>query len=816
MDPIDNYKRNLWHWLEEHREVLKIDNLPYRLKNPDFDLHTPLSFPQVISSHPIFVSPLRSTPQEILTPETPTSDVRPRPRAIRKMDNFRDAIPAFEGRRDGKEDPTEFIENLNFVIEERGYTDAERIRTAKKVLFRLNLKGKAADWHASLPQATRANWTQIEKEFLEEFKLPTTTNEDTRYFNLVYSLRQNDKSITKYLEEAEELHLNCPANLKPYLAYLFIAGLRDEAKIDMAQLYLGGKQDFTFPQAKEAVVKAYTRIGRASPFDSEKERKSKLNEVSQVEVNAEMLTFFKNLNAGIQQRSQDPLIKPTSYNPGNSQQPSSRYRAPQDVTCHNCMEKGHFSTNCPQPAVSYNQRTANRNKVMQQEAEAMGTQAPAAVAVPAPAATPLEAMSHNISRVMGHAAPAILRRPTIPAIAASAVSVEGPAAAASKPTGKPQAKKDQATLNSRVAKENVRPKDKGKAVERVVEQLFPRRSTRGRVEEDELPAGPSRVQEPPEIVISPPNEEIVMGEEEADDPQSPPPVTKVVTPPSPSRSQPNVQRRLVNSDEHNYDGPKETIPVNMAKGKDRFHIDQFLEFPVTMSLWQLLDRSPQVRAQLARAMASSRPSKRGKKAPITMASQISYVGATAPAILTEAHDEEEVVCLYIDAWIKDHHVPRTLVDTGAVVELINPKLVEILNLEVHQMDEEWKLQMADDGLVSINEYVWVAVNVKGIVALIKAYILGQGDIYDILLSKRWMHRVLAVEDHGKQTLHITGKDGVKRTISGKAAESTRAEIVGGPSVDEWETAIAEDELARLAEELDGFDYEQDQGKVRRQ
>lgn len=31
-----------------------------------------------------------------------------------------------------------------------------------------------------------------------------------------------------------------------------------------------------------------------------------------------------------------------------------------------------------------------------------------------------------------------------------------------------------------------------------------------------------------------------------------------------------------------------------------------------------------------------------------------------------------------------------------------------------------------------------------------------GDIYDILLSKRWMRRVRAIEDHDKSTLTIRG------------------------------------------------------------
>ena len=46
-------------------------------------------------------------------------------------------------------------------------------------------------------------------------------------------------------------------------------------------------------------------------------------------------------------------------------------------------------------------------------------------------------------------------------------------------------------------------------------------------------------------------------------------------------------------------------------------------------------------------------------------------------------------------------VEKTLADTGAVVELINPKMVAVLDLEIFEMDEEWTLQLADDRLAKV-------------------------------------------------------------------------------------------------------------------
>lgn len=54
-----------------------------------------------------------------------------------------------------------------------------------------------------------------------------------------------------------------------------------------------------------------------------------------------------------------------------------------------------------------------------------------------------------------------------------------------------------------------------------------------------------------------------------------------------------------------------------------------------------------------------------------------------------------------------------------------------------------------------------------------------------------------MEDRWKRTLAIEGKDEIRRVVEGVAAKPPLAEIVGDPSVDEWETQPAEDEFAVL-------------------
>ena len=40
---------------------------------------------------------------------------------------------------------------------------------------------------------------------------------------------------------------------------------------------------------------------------------------------------------------------------------------------------------------------------------------------------------------------------------------------------------------------------------------------------------------------------------------------------------------------------KETISIKMAEGKDCFQVGEYLDSPVTLPMWQLLDQSPQLR-----------------------------------------------------------------------------------------------------------------------------------------------------------------------------------------------------------------------------
>jgi len=82
-------------------------------------------------------------------------------------------------------------------------------------------------------------------------------------------MRQGPKGVVEYVEEASTLYQKWRDNFRDLFGKLFVAGLADENKFHMVQLYLSAnpKNICSFPAAKAAVIKAYTRIVRASPFD---------------------------------------------------------------------------------------------------------------------------------------------------------------------------------------------------------------------------------------------------------------------------------------------------------------------------------------------------------------------------------------------------------------------------------------------------------------------------------------------------------------------------------------------------------------------
>jgi hypothetical protein len=703
----------------------------------------------------------------------------------------------FTGR--STDDPYEFIETVEVLA---GHATLGPIpnETTCRVYFRTGLGGKAKEWYTNLPRETRQDWGKLKDEFVKEFDVSRrelSVEESYRVTSQIIQLQQGpDQSIVDYVEEATQLNRKCPPHPKQELARRFLAGLQDDNVIFRAQARLENEESFTFKQAKAAVMKATRPLGKPSPFDIERPKEEDQKEISQNDINLKVKDLLTQLAA---QRNKEPPIstpappyQPMPPNPFRPQGNGSKGHLAagvlggkqRNLTCYNCMAPGHIAPNCMEPPVPWQQKQANRTKL---EGQVEVTQQPYG----------------GPPRTVG-AAPAILVRTPSPLGQGQRLEEdEGGNEYLAMPVASGRVQKARRADNAEAKKRQ----------ERLTADSPLPVQTRSRTRSQTLSPTPEESVSMDLAEDAPP----------AEDPE-PPTGLRVpyVTPGTGGRQGPVGQTRNARTGgagETPQAGgtrpaaPKETIPINLASGRERFDIREFLyNTHITMPIYQLLDRSPQIRAQMAKQLQSSRATRRGK--------QVRFTPGTAHAAqlaIEDAEDEEgQATCLYVEATVDGIQVTRVLVDTGAVVELISPSLVHRLrNKTVHRMTENWSLRLADDRTVAITNYVMLEVVVGGVRAVIRAYVMGANQTFELLLSKSWMQRVRAIEDHGNKTLTIHSKNGTASTVVAAEATPHVHELITEASdpMGPGEEGLAEEELAKLTEELDEFElYHSGNGK----
>jgi len=177
-------------------------------------------------------------------------------------------------------------------------------------------------------------------------------------------------------------------------------------------------------------------------------------------------------------------------------------------------------------------------------------------------------------------------------------------------------------------------------------------------------------------------------------------------------------------------------------------------------------------------------------------------------VLSEAGEvaDDNVECLYIEAWIGKVRVQEVLVDAGAMLDLISSELVEKHRLErvpVTQLE----MRLADDRLVVLRRYVWLDVIVAGVLARIKAYAVSVSQTYQLLLSCRWLKRVRAVDYYNSRTAFIEGINRARRKVVAVPSGEiwVKMENIEQPSIFDVDDDEAEDLVETLLNELDHWE-----------
>ena len=156
---------------------------------------------------------------------------------------------------------------------------------------------------------------------------------------------------------------------------------------------------------------------------------------------------------------------------------------------------------------------------------------------------------------------------------------------------------------------------------------------------------------------------------------------------------------------------------------------------------------------------------------------------------------------------------EVLFNGRAMVDLMSDRVVDKLGLTRYPCNN-LGIRMADDTVAPLPWHVWLDINLASILICIKAFVMPIRLSYNILLSRRWLARVNALEDHKNNILYISGVDGVRKKVNGTPARASGLDTVNlAPTAshltqDEYERA--EIEIEALLEELDHWDVDENQ------
>lgn len=131
---------------------------------------------------------------------------------------------------------------------------------------------------------------------------------------------------------------------------------------------------------------------------------------------------------------------------------------------------------------------------------------------------------------------------------------------------------------------------------------------------------------------------------------------------------------------------------------------------------------------------------------------------TTPLIITSrAHDDDgKRQPLMITAWVNDLRMPKTLLDGGSMVALISRTLVKKMSPRpLIFRDGLLRVSLANDDLTTLTEYVKIQVNVEGVEAMVKAWLVGV-EVYDLLLGIPWMRRVRLSQSYADGKVTVCG------------------------------------------------------------
>ena len=672
------------------------------------------------------------------TPSTDSLAATPLIASDSKMGSTK--IRPFKGLRNGREDPSEYIEDLEWLHEQHYKANGPEPDKTLRLLFRQNLEDAAYDWYIDLEKETKNNWTELRKAFLKAFEV-TEKDAQAKKFELrmkIAQLRQEDKeNIADYLKRAAELarkmvHDDIDVGMAT------LRGMRDQFKREQINFECNKSSDYDYLTVERLIKAAYSEVGKPNPFDPDyKDARglvlpgngSLTNDelLRQVLINTNqafptLLQSFRSLNLAA--NNGITIRQPTASQPTG--EPSRTKKDLSEIKCYRCGEFGHYASTHDPPA--------NTDRPRQQT-------------IVASSALPAAQATQDAERYY-------------PTTAACLLPISGNAGApvmiAQRPSTQPS-KQQRVTLQPAGVQKNTKPKSTQKSSKVGLEHLAE--------EGDQENAGTVE-----EMDTNSENEEV---EETVESPSTFP-----VAQPSRSRQQPPPTRVTKTGKVQELvqpKAPKLPDPIRAMTNRPRFDVDTIFSLPVEIPLGELLDRSDVTVKEMAYAMQRATPRYRVKRATKTKAveenpSAASLVLAASvqkhpPEVTAHAQEDDgQSQPVMITSWIGAVKLTNTLLDGGSVVELVNRRKLQTMKPppSIHS-DGHLRVCLATDVISTLTNYAYLPVNVEGVQALVKAWVV-DNQVYDLLLGLSWMRRVAFCPDFGTGKVVIKGNDGIVRRV----------------------------------------------------
>ena len=214
-------------------------------------------------------------------PSNPNTPITPQERGRRKEKKIHAKIRPFRGLRDGKEDPQEYVEDIEFAYDQEGHDEGVPVAVAEKLyrlLFRQNLEDDAWTWYTDLERDIKQNWQRLRARFLASYEI-TEKDAQAKKFDLrikVAQLKQSDREdIAEYLKRAGDLARKMPDD-EIDIGMATLRGMDDQHKRSQVNFECNKGQDYSYPTVEKLIKAAYSEIGKPNPFDPVDRRRRRL------------------------------------------------------------------------------------------------------------------------------------------------------------------------------------------------------------------------------------------------------------------------------------------------------------------------------------------------------------------------------------------------------------------------------------------------------------------------------------------------------------------------------------------------------------